>query len=88
MPSVLCESCHLQLVLVQQSISVLVSLMSLLDWGWIRSTLQGGGLQGLQQGLEGGGERGGGGGGVKSVISASAVTCPTRQCMMSICSRF
>ena len=29
-----------------------------------------------------------GGGGVKSVIPASAVTCPTRQCMMSICSRF
>ena len=28
-------------------------------------------------------------GGVKSVIPASAVTCPTpRQCMMSICSRF
>ena len=35
-----------------------------------------------------GGEGGGGGGGVKSVIPASAVTCPTRQCMMSICSRF
>ena len=34
--------------------------------------------------------RGGWGGavGVKSVIPASAVTCPTRQCMMSICSRF
>ena len=29
-----------------------------------------------------------GGVGVKSVIPASAVTCPTRQCMMSICSRF
>ena len=26
--------------------------------------------------------------GVKLVIPASAVTCPTRQCMMSICSRF
>ena len=26
--------------------------------------------------------------GVKSVIPASAVTCPTRQRMMSICSRF
>ena len=41
-------------------------------------------------GVWGGG--GGGGGesvwGVKSVIPASAVTCPTRQCMMSICSRF
>ena len=30
-----------------------------------------------------GGRRGG-----KSVIPASAVTCPTRQCVMSICSRF
>ena len=28
------------------------------------------------------------GGGLKSVIPASAVTWPTRQCMMSICSRF
>ena len=37
-------------------------------------------------------KRGGRGGegreGVKSVIPASAVTCPTRQCMMSTCSRF
>ena len=30
----------------------------------------------------------GGGVGVKLVISASAVIYPTRQCMMSICSRF
>ena len=30
----------------------------------------------------------GGAGGVKSVIPASAVTCPTCQCMMSVCSRF
>ena len=37
----------------------------------------------------GGGKVGGKGGeGVKLVIPASAVTCPTRQCMMSICSRF
>ena len=31
---------------------------------------------------------GGSGAGVKSVIPASELTCPTRQCMMSICSRF
>ena len=41
-------------------------------------------------GVEGDAGWHGGGGreGVKSVIPASAVTCPTCQCMMSVCSRF
>ena len=43
---------------------------------------------GNKEGVEGRGGEGRGGEGVKLVIPASAVTCPTRQCMMSICSRF
>ena len=52
-------------------------LVSVLLQGWGGMGAWGGGSWGVGVGW-----------GVKLVIPASAVTCPTRQCMMSICSRF